>query len=45
MLDKRTFGIYDLKDELILYLVINHRGDWRIFDTNGIYIKTIFLTE
>ena len=45
MLDKRTFGIYDLKDELILYLVINHRGDWRIFDTEGIYIKTIFLTE
>ena len=45
MLDKRTFGIYDLKDELILFLVINHRGDWRIFDTEGIYIKTIFLTE
>ena len=45
MLDKRTFGIYDLKDKLILFLVINHRGDWRIFDTEGIYIKTIFLTE
>lgn len=45
MLDKRTFEIYNLKDKLILFLVINHRGDWRIFDTDGIYIKTIFLTE
>lgn len=43
--DKRTFSIFDMKDELILYLVINHRGDWRIFDPNGIYIKTIFLNE
>ncbi|PKP37251.1 MAG: hypothetical protein CVT98_06320 [Bacteroidetes bacterium HGW-Bacteroidetes-15] len=43
--DKRTFGIYDLKNELILFLVINHRGDWRIFNTEGIYIKTIFLSD
>ena len=43
--DKRTFGIYNLKNELILFLVINHRGDWRIFDTEGIYIKTIFLSD
>jgi len=41
--DKRSFNIYDLKDELILLLVINHRGDWRIFDSSGIYIKTIFV--
>jgi hypothetical protein len=41
--DKRTFNIYNMKDELILYLVINHRGDWRIFDDNWIYIKTIFV--
>jgi hypothetical protein len=41
--DERTFNIYDMKDELILYLVINHRGDWRIFDSNWIYIKTIFV--
>lgn len=45
VIDKRTFGIYDLTEELILFLVINHRGDWRIFDTDGIYIKTIFLTD
>jgi len=45
VVDKRTFGIYNLKEELILYLIINHRGDWRIFDTDGIYIKTIFLTD
>ncbi|MCW3108274.1 MAG: hypothetical protein JWQ09_2780 [Segetibacter sp.] len=42
--DERTFNIYDMKDTLILYLVINHRGDWRIFDSNGIYLKTIFVT-
>jgi hypothetical protein len=42
--DKRTYDIYDMKDNLILHLVINHRGDWRIFDSNGIYIKTIFVT-
>ena len=41
--DERTFNIYDMKDELILYLVINHRGDWRIFDGNWIYVKTIFV--
>ena len=41
--DERSFNIYDMKDELILYLVINHRGDWRIFDGNWIYIKTIFV--
>jgi hypothetical protein len=41
--DERTFNIYDMKDELILYLVVNHRGDWRIFDSNWIYIKTIFV--
>ena len=41
--DERTFNIYDMEDELILYLVINHRGDWRIFDSNWIYIKTIFV--
>ena len=43
--DKKTFSIYDMRDKLILYIVINHRGDWRIFDPNGIYIKTIFLKE
>lgn len=42
--DERTFSIYDMKDNLISYLVINHRGDWRIFDSNMIYIKTIFIT-
>lgn len=42
--DKRTYSIYDMKDNIILYLVINHRGDWRIFDNNWIYIKTIFVT-
>lgn len=42
--DERTFNIYDMKDKLILFLVINHRGDWRIFDDNWIYIKTIFVT-
>ena len=42
--DERTFNIYDMNDNLILYLVINHRGDWRIFDDNWIYIKTIFVT-
>lgn len=42
--DVRTFSIYDMKDNLISYLVINHRGDWRIFDSNMIYIKTIFIT-
>jgi len=41
--DGRTFNIYDLNDSLVLYLVINHRGDWRIFDSNMIYIKTIFV--
>jgi hypothetical protein len=45
VVDKRTYGIYNLKNELILFLVINHRGDWRIFDTEGIYIKTIFLRD
>ena len=43
--DKRTFGIYDLQNKLILFLVINHRGDWRIFNTESIYIKTIFLSD
>ena len=42
--DKRTYNIYDMQDNLILYLVINHRGDWRIFDSNMIYIKTLFVT-
>ncbi len=41
--DERTYNIYDMNDELFLYLVINHRGDWRIFDRNWIYIKTIFI--
>lgn len=41
--DERTYNIFDMKDNLILYLVINHRGDWRIFDSNWIYIKTIFV--
>lgn len=45
VVDKRTFGIYNLKNELILFLVVNHRGDFRIFDTKGIYIKTIFLNN
>jgi len=43
--DERTFEIYNMDDYLILYLVINHRGDWRIFDKNWIYIKTIFVKE
>jgi hypothetical protein len=43
--DERTFNIYDMNENLILYLVINHRGDWRIFDVDGIYIKTIFVTS
>ena len=42
--DERTFKIFDMKDSLVMYLVINHRGDWRIFDSNMIYIKTIFIT-
>lgn len=42
--DKRTYNIYDMQDNLILYLVINHRGDWRIFDNNMLYIKTLFVT-
>ena len=42
--DERTFNIFDMKDNLILYLVINHRGDWRIFDNKWVYIKTIFVT-
>ncbi len=42
--DERTYNIFDLDDTLILYLVVNHRGDWRIFDSNWIYIKTIFVT-
>ena len=41
--DERTFNIFDINDNLILYLVINHRGDWRIFDSNWIYIKTLFV--
>lgn len=41
--DERTYNIYDMNDELILFLVVNHRGDWRIFDNNWIYIKTIFV--
>ena len=41
--DERTFNIFDMNDNIILYLVINHRGDWRIFDKNMIYIKTIFV--
>lgn len=42
--DERTFNIYNMNDILILYLVINHRGDWRIFNANWVYIKTIFVT-
>jgi len=42
--DKRTYNVYDMHDNLILYLVINHRGDWRIFDSDMIYIKTLFVT-
>jgi hypothetical protein len=41
--DERTFNIFNMNDDLIMYLVINHRGDWRIFDENMIYIKTIFV--
>ena len=41
--DERTFNIYDMNNNLILFLVINHRGDWRIFDSKMIYIKTIFV--
>lgn len=41
--DERTFNIFDINDNIILYLVINHRGDWRIFDNKMIYIKTIFI--
>jgi hypothetical protein len=44
VLDERTFCIFDMKEKLILYLVINHRLDWRLFDPNWIYIKTIFIT-
>lgn len=43
MKNEKTFNIYDMDDELILYLVINHRGDWRIFDKNGVHVKTIFI--
>jgi hypothetical protein len=42
--DERTYNIYNMNDTLILYLVINHRGDWRIFNANWVYIKTIFVT-
>ena len=41
--DERTYTIFDMDDKLILHLVINHRGDWRIFDSDMIYIKTIFV--
>ncbi len=44
VLDERTLCIFNMKDNLILYLVINHRLDWRLFDANWIYIKTIFIT-
>jgi tetratricopeptide (TPR) repeat protein len=43
--DKTTFDIYDMQNNQILYLTINHKGDWRIFNTNGIYIKTIFVAH
>ena len=33
--DERTYKIYNMEDVQILYLVINHRGDWRLFNTNG----------
>lgn len=42
--DERTFYIHDMNDNLNSYLVINHRGDWRIFNNDGVYIKTIFVT-
>ena len=32
-----------MNDELIMYLVINHRGDWRLFDNKWIYIKNNFV--
>lgn len=41
--DERTYNIYNMNDILILYLVINHRGDWRIFNSDMVYIKTIFV--
>ena len=41
--DERTYKVYNMNDTQILYIVINHRGDWRLFNTNGIYIKTIFI--
>ena len=41
--DERTYNIFNMNDELIMYLVINHRGDWRLFDNKWIYIKTIFV--
>ena len=43
--NKKTFSVFNMGDDLILYLSINHNGDWRIFDPKGIYIKTIFLNE
>jgi hypothetical protein len=43
--DERTYKIYNMDDVQILYLVVNHRGDWRLFNTNGIYIKTIFINQ
>jgi tetratricopeptide (TPR) repeat protein len=43
--DKTTFDIYDMQDKRILYLTINHNGDWRIFNTNDVYVKTIFVAH
>lgn len=43
--DERTYKVFNMENEQILYLVINHRGDWRLFNTNGIYIKTIFINK
>lgn len=43
--DERTYKVFNMENEQILYIVINHKGDWRLFNTNGIYIKTIFINK
>ncbi len=43
--DNRTYKVYNLADQHILYLSVTHEEEWRIYDVDGRMIKMLFLAE
>lgn len=43
--DSRTYKVYNLADQQVLYLSVTHEEEWRIYDLDGRMIKVLFLAE